>query len=312
MTLSSNRSQAITLILIFLFAISALSAVFQYSTIDLLKDQLEDSEKTTEFIQEELSTSQDQINSLTSRVEFYKQLTTSYLEQVQSLQQKLMIRTEEGKTLPEEIIIIQMMAPSVRIGGSSERFVGVPLTIVIEIRPGTGKILVNTQPRMGLNIQSSVRLAANVAENLTGFTLADRDIIVSITAPEVVEGVDGPSAGGAMTVLMVAGLEGKQIKPDVMMTGTIELGGRIGPVGGIVAKAEAAAEAGATIFLIPKGQAEQILFREVTRQLLPGFEITTIEGVRIDLRDYAAEKWGLRVVEVEHITHALRLFLVAE
>ena len=54
MTLSSNRSQAITLILIFLLAISALSAVFQYSTIDLLRNQLEDSEKRTVLIKEEL------------------------------------------------------------------------------------------------------------------------------------------------------------------------------------------------------------------------------------------------------------------
>ena len=307
---NSRRTQGFVIILVFLFAISALTAAFQFSTVELLQTQLDDAEETIGILEDGMSDSQDRINNLLTRLDFNEQLAESYSKEIQSLRQKLLKRDESGVSLPSDIIQRQMIAPSVRSKGPLGGFVGVPLFITVEIRPGTGEVLINTEPRTGFDIQSSVRLAATVAENVTGFTLADRDIVVSIKASEVVEAVDGPSAGAALAVIMVAALEGKEVRPDVMITGTVESGGRIGPVGGISSKAEAAATAGASIFLIPSGQVEQTVFREVKRTILPGFSITTLEPMIVDLRDYASERWGLRVVEVGHITEALRFCLV--
>ena len=307
---NSRRTQGFVIILVFLFAISALTAAFQFSTVELLQTQLDDAEETIGILEDGISDSQDRINNLVTRLDFNEQLAESYSKEIQSLRQKLLKRDEAGVSLPSDIIQRQMIAPSVRSKGPLGGFVGVPLFITVEIRPGTGEVLINTEPRTGFDIQSSVRLAAAVAENVTGFTLADRDIVVSIKASEVVEAVDGPSAGAALAVIMVAALEGKELRPDVMITGTVESGGRIGPVGGISSKAEAAATAGASIFLIPSGQVEQTVFREVKRTILPGFSITTLEPMIVDLRDFASERWGLRVVEVGHITEALRFSLL--
>lgn len=307
---NSRRTQGFVIILVFLFAISALTAAFQFSTVELLQTQLDGAEETIGILEDGMSDSQDRINNLLTRLDFNEQLAESYSKEIQSLRQKLLKRDEFGVSLPSDIIQRQMIAPSVRSKGPLGGFVGVPLFITVEIRPGTGEVLINTEPRTGFDIQSSVRLAAAVAENVTGFTLADRDIVVSIKASEVVEAVDGPSAGAALAVIMVAALEGKEVRPDVMITGTVESGGRIGPVGGISSKAEAAATAGASIFLIPSGQVEQTVFREVKRTILPGFSITTLEPMIVDLRDYASERWGLRVVEVGHIAEALRFCLV--
>ena len=309
---TNRRTQGLLIILVFLFAISALTAGFQFSTVELLRTELEDAEETIGILEDEISTSQERMNNLLTRLDFNEQLAESYSDEIQSLRQKLLKRAEGGVSLPSDIIRRQMIAPSVRSHGPLGGFVGVPLFITVEIRPGTGEILINTEPRTGFDIQSSVRLAAAVAENITGFTLADRDIVVSIKASEVVEAVDGPSAGAALAVLMIAALEGKEIRADVMMTGTVESNGRIGPVGGITSKAEAAASAGASIFLVPSGQFEQTVFREVKRTILPGFAITTLEPEIVDLRDYAPERWGLRVVGVGHITEALRFSLVDE
>jgi PDZ domain-containing protein len=65
---------------------------------------------------------------------------------------------------------------------------------------------------------------------------------------------DGPSAGAAMAVGFIAVLKGERIQRGVAMTGTIEPGGRIGPVGSIPDKIRAAAREGYRTILIPTGQ----------------------------------------------------------
>jgi uncharacterized protein len=66
--------------------------------------------------------------------------------------------------------------------------------------------------------------------------------------------IDGPSAGGLMTVGVLAALRGDKVRDDVSMTGTINPDGTIGPVGGIPHKLDGAAKAGKKIILVPIGQ----------------------------------------------------------
>ncbi len=66
--------------------------------------------------------------------------------------------------------------------------------------------------------------------------------------------VDGPSAGGLMTVTLLALLLGDTVKPEATMTGTINPDGTIGPVGYVPFKLEGAAKAGKKLVLIPLGQ----------------------------------------------------------
>ena len=56
--------------------------------------------------------------------------------------------------------------------------------------------------------------------------------------------VDGPSAGGMMTIALMAALDGKTIPVDVAFTGTILPDGSIGLVGGVPHKIVGAAKAG--------------------------------------------------------------------
>jgi hypothetical protein len=65
--------------------------------------------------------------------------------------------------------------------------------------------------------------------------------------------IDGPSAGGLMTVGVLAALLGDNVKKDVTMTGTINPDGTIGPVGGIQYKIDGAKSAGKKTMLIPAG-----------------------------------------------------------
>jgi uncharacterized protein len=91
--------------------------------------------------------------------------------------------------------------------------------------------------------------------------------------------IDGPSAGGLMTVGVLAALRGAHIKDDATMTGTINPDGTIGPVGGIPHKIEGAAKAGKKMVLVPIGQRYDM--DENTKQQVDLVEVGRKNGVDV-------------------------------
>ncbi|MDQ3903602.1 MAG: hypothetical protein M3247_08190 [Thermoproteota archaeon] len=132
--------------------------------------------------------------------------------------------------------------------------------VTIDIRDGTGNVFVNTRIPAGTEWQQAANTAVQVAQRFTGMDLSSKDIIFTISPIEGPAGgylpaVDGPSAGAAMTALLISELEGKPVNQTVVMTGTIQEDGSIGQVGGVLYKAQAAESYGANIMLVPAGQA---------------------------------------------------------
>jgi len=64
--------------------------------------------------------------------------------------------------------------------------------------------------------------------------------------------VDGPSAGVAMAVAIASALLRQPVDNKLAMTGEVSIHGGVKPVGGVIAKVEAALQAGAETVLIPK------------------------------------------------------------
>ena len=95
-------------------------------------------------------------------------------------------------------------------------------------------------------------VASTIAALLTGFDPVETQVSFDVGGR-----IDGPSAGGLMTIGVLAALRGDQIRDDAAMTGTINPDGTIGPVGGIPYKIQGAAAAGKTLVLIPVGRVEQ-------------------------------------------------------
>jgi len=63
---------------------------------------------------------------------------------------------------------------------------------------------------------------------------------------------DGPSAGVTMVTALVSMATGRQVRPDVGMTGEVTLNGRVLPIGGVKQKLLAAQRAGLATVFIPK------------------------------------------------------------
>jgi len=79
---------------------------------------------------------------------------------------------------------------------------------------------------------------------------------------------DGPSAGVAIALGIYSALTNKKVDHRVALTGEISLLGEVKPVGGIVAKVEAARRAGAERVLIPYENWQE-LFREESIEVIP-------------------------------------------
>lgn len=94
-------------------------------------------------------------------------------------------------------------------------------------------------------------LATLFSAMLTGFDPTQTQVSFDVSG-----NIDGPSAGGLMTVGVLAALRGDKLRDDAAMTGTINPDGTIGPVGGIPYKIEGAAAQGKKFVLIPIGRNE--------------------------------------------------------
>lgn len=181
---------------------------------------------------------------------------------------------------------------------------GAVINITVIVTPGNGRVFVSTLPYTEIDMQGSAQLAAITACDLTGKDFLKYDFFYIIEASAPIVG--GPSAGGVMTVATIAALLNLSIRDDVYMTGMIYPDGFIGPVGGIPYKLEAAAENGAKIFLIPKGQ--RYVEVEETKKIQKGpFVLVTTETKTVDVVELG-RKLGVKVVEVETVNDALKFF----
>ena len=147
----------------------------------------------------------------------------------------------------------------------------IPLEVKI-LQKGTGLLAVNIKNvELQSGAQESIRLAASVASKLANVGLSDKDIeIAFVNQLADLVSVDGPSAGGAITVAIYATLKQVSLSSNTLMTGTIEANGLIGQVGGVDKKAQAAKDQGAVRFLVPKGQKVNVAGIDV-------MEVTTIQ-----------------------------------
>lgn len=177
---------------------------------------------------------------------------------------------------------------------------GAMVSIAVEVVPGRGRVLVQTTPLMGVVFQDAANQAVVAAQNHSCANLTASDIIFSIHGPEEVLEVDGPSAGALMATLLLSVLEGFSLDENVTVTGTIDENGLIGPVGGILVKAEAAAASGKTLLILSTGNNRVFEYREEVRTL-GGLSMVRQQAVAVDAKEYIEENYGISVEYVDSI-----------
>ena len=85
--------------------------------------------------------------------------------------------------------------------------------------------------------------------------------------------IDGPSAGIAIATAVTSAIRGIKVDHQIAMTGEVGIHGKVKPVGGVVAKVEAAFQAGATTVFIPKDNWQSLF------EGLAGLRVIPVETV---------------------------------
>lgn len=280
-------------------ALSVFAAAFFLQSLDY-ESRLKSIAEENHALNQRLMELQKAYEVERSQLEYYKR-QAEYYTRVREV-------ASSGEAVLSGTSRVNLVAVKTIGGAFTAIYEGVVLTAEIELRLGQGRILIDTKPRIGIDLQSSLRTAVTVAENITGTSLNSTDVILTVSYKEDVDIVDGPSAGAAITIGLIAAVEKVSISYDVYITGTVNPDGTIGKVGGILEKAEAAAQMGAKKFILPKGQTTLTGFREVRSEPIPGFIIVTYEPYQVDLKQHLHEKgYNVEIFEASRILEAYQL-----
>ena len=185
---------------------------------------------------------------------------------------------------------------------------GVVSDLETEVRQGQGLVLVNVNNVLAdVTTQYSARLASIVASNYTHIDTSTLDIIYNLKSEAGV--VAGQSAGSIMAVSTIAALQGKDLLDDLIITGSITADGAVVNAGGLRAKAAAAKEGDATLFLVPKGSGSSVVnmtrVEKCTTYNGRNYCSVTYPGQLVSI----GEDIGITVVEVETVAEAMEYFL---
>ncbi len=192
---------------------------------------------------------------------------------------------------------------------AEDGFEGQAADLFLEIKPGSGRVFLDTFPLTQEDTQISTRFAKQIACDFLSVNCGTVDFFFTIRAESPI--IAGPSAGAAISLLTLSVLEDVRLDPTMSITGTINSGGIIGPVGGLKEKIDAAKSAGLTTVLIPAGErfsdedsSRNSSGRELNRSRK---ESSNETNKTIDFFAYGAEQ-GITVLEASDIREALSVF----
>jgi len=175
--------------------------------------------------------------------------------------------------------------------------------LYLELKEGTGRVFLDTYPVPKMDTQISTRFAKEIACHQYNLPCDRYDFIYTIKAQSNIIG--GPSAGAAIAALTtIAMMDLQYHNGDTAITGTINSGGIVGPVGGTKEKIEAASKLGLTKVLIAKGTGSSPPLENHSKNETGNNSEEALEEV-FNLTSYAAENLGIEVIEVSDLDEVI-------
>ncbi len=205
-------------------------------------------------------------------------------------------------------VLFDEQAAVMRLPAVTRNNTGVFAEVGVTAKPGTGKVYINFNNVLSTSdVGQSARMAALLASNHTGIDVDKTDFFFELSADATI--LEGPSAGAAFTVAAVAALLNESVNPEVMMTGTINHDGTIGPAGKILEKANAAKEGGATLMLVPIGASTEVNYTSEDICKVWGGTEYCFPELKTEVINIS-EVSGIRVVEVSNLDKAIGFALI--
>ena len=182
-----------------------------------------------------------------------------------------------------EVGIVQGLYASVNCTGGLTRIESLFI-------PTSEKLGLELTGQQGDVMKESMKVAKSVAWSLIPEKIKEEYQLkwkngntgIHIHCPEGATPKDGPSAGAAITTVIVSLLTGVAIKHDVAMTGEINLNGKVMEIGGLENKIYGAKKAGVKTVLIPKDNTKdyQKIIKENPNLIEKGkFEVKIVSDI---------------------------------
>lgn len=242
--------------------------------LEAKSSQLEEARESVNSLAGQLAERESQLANKQAELEERFSKTISLREQLAAADDQNALLSTEISVLQSKIQSDERRIAELTAHASSQRVIvshyglgidqdgnGTVFPIRVEvISPGTGILSVdinNVQYEPGF--QAAVRSAAIAAEQFTGQSISDKDIVVrfapggQMTGQQPVK-IDGSSAGAIISAMIVSGLTDTEIDTSVLVTGTISEAGAVGRIAGLDEKIRAAEEFGAKAVLVPESQ----------------------------------------------------------
>ncbi len=139
---------------------------------------------------------------------------------------------------------------------------GLVLPIVAEATPAASKSegRVIATGKLGVIAKEAVDNVSAIFKKYIGTAIAQTDLHIQFL--QTYEGVEGDSASISTAVAVISAISDIPVRQDIAMTGSLDVRGRVLPVGGINGKIEAAVDAGIHKVLIPKANGQDVYLQK--------------------------------------------------
>ncbi|MCQ2070993.1 MAG: ATP-dependent protease LonB [archaeon] len=184
-------------------------------------------------------------------------------------------------------------------GTGMAEYSGIMLPIVAEVTPALtkdgGRIIATG--KLGEIAKEAVDNISAVLKKITDGEMSKYDIHLEYIG--TYDGVEGDSASVTMTTVILSAFYNIPVRQDLAMTGSLNVRGRVLPVGAVTAKLEAAASAGIKVGLVPIDNAKDVMIRKKYSDTMDVYAMTTYR----DVAEYAFAECPEKDVLMKKLDH---------
>jgi len=156
---------------------------------------------------------------------------------------------------------------------------GLVLPIVAEATPAAskreGKVIATG--KLGQIAKEAVENVSAIIKKYIGTDIAKMDLHIQFL--QTYEGLEGDSASISTALAVISAVAGIPVHQNLAMTGSLDVRGRVMPIGGVTAKIEAAVDSGITKVLIPKANGQDVYLGKSVKGKVKVVEVTKITEV---------------------------------
>jgi len=156
--------------------------------------------------------------------------------------------------------------------GSRLYYSGLVLPVEAEVVPGKGGREIIATGNLGKIAREAIVNVSAVIKKKFGEDLKKYKVHVQFL--QTYEGVEGDSASITVATAIISALKNWPVRQDLAMTGSLSIRGEVLPVGGIIAKVEAAIESKLKEVIVPEGN-----YNDIPEDLFDKIKITPVKTI---------------------------------